>query len=68
MSQINYILDLLNIEDKNIKLTENFYKMETINGVKYKIIEATLSYEPIYFHKCGCIFDINQTYEKNCFI
>lgn len=68
MSQINYILDLLNIEDKNIKLTENFYKMETINGVKYKIIEATLSYEPIYCHKCGCIFDINQTYEKNGFI
>ena len=26
MSQENYILDLLNIKDKNIKLTQNFYK------------------------------------------
>lgn len=65
MSQINYILDLLNIEDKNIKLTEKFYKMEKIDGVKYKIIEATLSYEPIYCHRYGCIFEGNQTYEKS---
>ena len=67
MSQTNYILDLLNIEDKNIKINENFYKIENINGIKYKILEATLSYEPIFCKKCGCVFDDKQTYEKNGF-
>ena len=67
MSQNNYILDLLNIEDKNVKLKENFYKIEKIDGVKYKIIEAILSYTPIFCPKCGCIFDEEQTYEKNGF-
>ena len=43
MSQEYCILNLLNIEDKNIKLIDNFYKIENIN---YKVIEATLSYEP----------------------
>lgn len=67
MSQVNYILDLLNIEDKNIKLNENFYRKEKINNITYKIIEATLSYEPVYCHRCGCVFDEKQTYEKNGF-
>lgn len=67
MSQDNYILDLLNIEDKNIKLIKDFYKIEEKDGVKYKIIEATLSYEPMYCHRCGCVFDEKQTYEKNGF-
>jgi len=67
MSQDNYILDLLNIEDKNIKLVKDFYKIEEKDGVKYKIIEATLSYEPVYCHRCGCVFDEMQTYEKNGF-
>ena len=67
MSQDNYILNLLNIEDKNIKLVKDFYKIEEINNVKYKIIEATLSYEPVYCHRCGCVFDEKQTYEKNGF-
>ena len=67
MSQDNYILDLLNIEDKNIKLVKDFYKIEERDGIKYKIIEATLSYEPMYCHRCGCVFDEKQTYEKNGF-
>ena len=67
MSQTNYILDLLNIEDKNIKINENFYKIENINGINYKILEATLSYEPIFCKKCGCVFNDKQTYEKNGF-
>lgn len=67
MSQDNYILNLLNIEDKNIKLVKDFYKVEEIDNVKYKVIEATLSYEPIYCHRCGCVFDEKQTYEKNGF-
>ena len=36
-------------------------------GAKYKVIEATLSYEPVYCHRCGCVFDKEQTYEKNGF-
>ena len=67
MSQEYYILNLLNIEDKNVKLIENFYKIEKFGQIKYKIIEATLSYEPAYCHRCCCVFDKEQTYEKNGF-
>ena len=61
------ILNLLNIEDKNIKLTENFYKIEDFDGIKYKVIEGILSYEPTFCPKCGCVFNEKQTYEKNGF-
>ena len=67
MSQEYYILNLLNIEDKNIKLMKNFYKIEKFGNIKYKVIEATLSYEPVYCHRCGCTFNKEQTYEKNGF-
>ena len=67
MSHEYCILDLLNIKDKNIKLIDNFYKMEKIDNIDYKIIEAKLSYEPLYCSKCGCVFDENSTYEKNGF-
>ena len=42
MSQEYCILNLLNIEDKNIKLTENFYKIEDFDGIKYKVIAFVL--------------------------
>ena len=67
MSQEYCILNLLNIEDPNIKLTKDFYKVENFNGIKYKIIEATLSYNPKFCHRCGCVFNNEQTYEKNGF-
>ena len=67
MSQEYCILNLLNIEDKNIKLTENFYRIENFDGIKYKVIEAILSYQPEFCHRCGCIFNKEQTYEKNGF-
>ncbi len=67
MSQEYCILNLLNIEDKNIKLTENFYMVEDFDGIKYKVIEGILSYEPPFCSKCGCIFNKEQTYEKNGF-
>lgn len=67
MSQKYCILNLLNIEDKNIKLTENFYKIENFDGIKYKVIEAILSYQPEFCYRCGCIFNKEQTYEKNGF-
>lgn len=46
MSQEYCILNLLNIEDKNIKLIDNFYKIEKFGNINYKVIKATLSYEP----------------------
>lgn len=67
MSQEYCILNLLNIEDKNIKLTENFYKVEDFDGIKYKVIEGILSYEPPFCPRCGCVFNTEQTYEKNGF-
>ena len=67
MPQEYCILNLLNIKDKNIKLDENFYSVEKINNVNYKIIHATLSYNPTYCPCCGCAFDENKTYEKNGF-
>ena len=57
MSQEYCILNLLNIEDKNIKLMKNFFKKEKFGEIKYKVIDATLSYEPVYCHRCGCIFN-----------
>ena len=67
MSQEYCILNLLNIEDKNVKLIGNFYKIEKFGNIKYKVIEAILSYEPVYCHRCGCTFNKEQTYEKNGF-
>ena len=67
MSHSNYILNLLNIEDKNIKLNENILAYKEIDGVVYKVIEVTLTYEPPFCTRCGCVFNKNQTYEKNGF-
>ena len=67
MSQEYCVLNLLNIEDPNIKLTENFYKVENFDGIKYKVIETTLSYNPKFCHRCGCGFNDKQTYKKNGF-
>ena len=63
----SYVLFLLNIKDKNIKLTQNFYKKEKIEGIDYKIVDAILSYEQAFCPRCGCIFNNKQTYEKNGF-
>ena len=67
MSQSNYILNLLDIKDKNIKLNENNLFYEKFDDIVYKVIEGTLSYEPPFCSHCGCIFDEEQTYEKNGF-
>ena len=67
MSQNNYILNLLNIKDENIKLTSNCLIYEKFDDIEYKIIEGTLSYEPPFCTCCGCVFDNKQSYEKNGF-
>ena len=48
MSTNNYILNLLNIKDKNIFISEKI-EMRKIKGINYKIIEGVLSYNP---HHC----------------
>ena len=67
MSQSNYILNLLDIKDKNIKLNENTLFYEKFDDIVYKVIEGTLSYEPPFCSRCGCVFNDIQTYEKNGF-
>ena len=67
MPQNNYILDLLNIKDKNITFDENGVHDEFIKNKTCKIINAHLSYIPTNCDKCGCIFESNKDYEKKGF-
>ena len=60
MSTNNYILNLLNIKDKNIFISEKNWN-ENIKGINYKIIEGVLSYNPKCCPNCGCI---NNGYEN----
>ena len=49
------------------KVSTIFYKIEKFRNIKYKVINATLWNKPIYYLRCGCIFNKEQTYEKNGF-
>ena len=69
MSMNNYILNLLNIEDKNIFILPNIEE-RVIKNKKYKIIEGFLTYIPDYCPCCGCINESNNDiikwgYRKN---
>ena len=64
MSQSNYILKLLNIKDKNIKLNENDLFFEKFNNILHKVIEGNLSYEPPFCSRCGCILMIIKHMKK----
>lgn len=50
----NYILDLLNIKDKNITIDERS-DIKRIKNKNIKILYGTLSYIPEYCPKCGCV-------------
>lgn len=70
MSMNNYILNLLNIEDKNIFILPNIEE-RIIKNKKYKIIERFLTYNPDHCPCCGCINEshndiIQWGYRKNC--
>lgn len=65
MSQFDYIKNLLNIKDKNI-IIKNVYE-EKEKGLVYKAIDGILSYTPTCCERCGCIYNKEQTYEKNGF-
>ena len=67
----NYILNLLNIKDKNIFINQNIIKERKIGKKNYKIIEGFLTYIPKYCPCCGIINKshndiIKWGYRKNC--
>ena len=66
MSNTNYITEMLELKDNNIKFYENCYHKEKIKGVYHKVFEGVLSYEPMCCTKCGVLFD--DKFEKHGFI
>ena len=54
MSTNNYILNLLNIKDKNIDIITKS-KEEMIKNKNYKIVEGILTYNPHLCPNCGII-------------
>lgn len=72
MSTNNYILNLLNIKDKNIFIKQEI-KEKVIKGKNYKIIEGFLTYNPEYCPCCGAVNEstndiIKWGFRKNCII
>lgn len=72
MSTNNYILNLLNIKDKNIFIKQKINEI-LIKGKNYKIIEGFLTYNPEYCPICGVINQSNNDiikwgYRKNCIV
>ena len=70
MSMNNYILNLLNIEDRSIFILPNIEE-RIIKNKKYKIIEGILTYIPDFCPCCGCVNEshnaiIKWGYRKNC--
>lgn len=71
MSTNNYILNLLNIKDKNIFIFSDSIKERKIKNVNHKIVEGILTYNPEFCPCCGCINEgfndiIKWGYKKNC--
>ena len=67
----DYILNLLNIKDKNIFICSNIIEEKKIKDKNYKIIEGFLTYKPDYCPCCGCINQshndiIKWGFRKNC--
>ena len=66
MSNTNYITEMLELKDNNIKFYENCYRKEKIKGIYYKVFDGVLSYKPTCCPKCVVIFD--KKIEKHGFI
>ena len=66
MSKFNYITEMLELKDNNIKFYENCYHKEKIKGVYHKVFEGILTYKPTCCEKCGVLFD--NKFEKHGFI
>lgn len=72
MSTNYYILNLLNIKDDNIHISEKIEE-KIIKGTNYKIIEGFLTYKPQYCPCCGVINEstndiIKWGFRKNCIV
>lgn len=69
MSTNDYILNLLNIKDKNIFILNNIEE-RAIKGKNYKVIEGILTYKPEICACCGIVnesFDIIKWgFKRNC--
>ena len=68
----DYILNLLNIKDKNISILPNIEE-KVINKTKYKIISAILTYIPNHCSCCGVENNssddiIKWGFRKNCIV
>ena len=73
MSMNNYILNLLNIKDNNIKILSNKIEERKIKNINYKIIEGILTYNPEFCPCCGCSNEshndiIKWGFRKNCIV
>lgn len=73
MSTNNYILNLLNIKDKNIHILTDKVTNKVIKGKNFQIIEAILTYKPDFCPCCGCVNEsvndiIKWGFRKNCII
>ena len=71
MSNNDYILNLLNIKDKNIFICSNNIEERIIKGKNYKIIEGILTYNPRYCPCCGEVKESNNDiikwgFRRNC--
>jgi Transposase and inactivated derivatives len=66
MSKLDYITEMLELKDNNIKFYENCYHKEKIKGIYHKVFEGILSFQPVCCEKCGVLFDNN--FEKHGFI
>ena len=71
MSTNNYILNLLNIKDKNIIIYSNMLEERNIMGKMHKIVKGILTYTPDFCPYCG-IMNVNHNdiikwgFRKNC--
>ena len=59
MSNNDYILNLLNIKDKNIKIFSDCIEERIIKKTNYKIIRGILTYIP---NHCPCYAVVNESY------
>lgn len=71
MSNNDYILNLLNIEDKNIFILNNNIENKLIKGKKTKIVYGVLTYIPKNCPRCGTINESNSDiikwgFKHNC--
>ena len=71
MSNNDYILNLLNIEDKNIFISNNEIENKMIKGKNTKIVYGILTYNPEFCSCCGVInksdnYIIKWGFKHNC--